>query len=193
MDWPAQHEERTMTRDEPTAEPLIADGDATPWAEARERLEKAEKYRTYWVTTVGPDGRPHTMPVIGLWVDKAFYFISGEGTRKGRNLASNPECVMAVGLSSLPALDLVVEGKVERVTDDAKLQRVAKGYSSELHWPLTVRDDGVFGPNAPTAGPPPYAVFELRPAAVFGLPGLTGMDKEGKRRKPPISPTRWRF
>jgi hypothetical protein len=182
-----------MTRAEPAAEAIIADADATPWAEARERLEKPEKYRTYWVTTIDPDGLPHVMPVIGLWLDGAFYFISGESSRKGRNLASNPECVMTVGMSTLPALDLVVEGKAIRVTDAAKLQRVAAGYSSELHWPLTVRNDGVFGPNAPTAGPPPYAVYELRPATAFGLPGLTGMDKKGKRRKPPISPTRWRF
>jgi hypothetical protein len=149
--------------------------------------------RTYWIATADPDSRPHVMPVIGLWLDGAFYFISGESTRKARNLASNPACVMTVGMSTLPALDLVVEGKVVRVTDNAMLQRVATGYSTELHWPLTVRGDGVFGPNAPTAGPPPYAVFELRPATVFGLPGLTGMDKKGKRRKPPISPTRWRF
>ncbi len=147
-----------MTRDQPATEPMIPDAEATPWAEARERLEKPEKYRTYWIATVDPDSRPHVMPVIGLWLDGAFYFISGESTRKGRNLASNPACVMTVGMSTLPALDLVVEGKVVRVTDNAKLQRVATGYSTELHWPLTVRGDGVFGPNAPTAGPPPYAV-----------------------------------
>jgi hypothetical protein len=40
-----------------------------------------------------------------------------------------------------------------------------------MGWPLEVRD-GVFGPNAPTAGPPPYAVYELRPTTVFGLPGI---------------------
>ena len=183
-----------MTEKGPTSEePMVDDTTVTPWAEARARLEKAEKYRNYWLATVRPDGRPHVMPVIGLWMDGAFYFITGEGTRKVKNLASNSRCVMAVGSPRLPALDLVVEGEAVRVRDDAKLRRVAKAYGSTLHWPLTVRAGAVVGPNAPTAGPPPYSVFELTPTTVFGLPGLTGMDKEGKRRKDPISPTRWRF
>jgi hypothetical protein len=31
-----------------------------PWAWAEERLGRA---RNYWVTTLWPDGRPHSMPV----------------------------------------------------------------------------------------------------------------------------------
>jgi hypothetical protein len=133
------------------------------------------------------------MPVIGLWLDGAFFFISGEATRKAKNLAANPRCVVTVGSPALPALDLVIEGEAVKVTDPATLKRVAAAYGSGLHWPLTVRNRAMFGPNAPTAGPPPYALFELTPRTVFGLPGLTGMDRKGKRRKGPISPTRWSF
>jgi hypothetical protein len=43
-----------------------------------------------WVATVHPDGRPHLTPVWGLWVYGVFYFGSGPGTRKARNLAENP-------------------------------------------------------------------------------------------------------
>ena len=184
-----------MTQKGPASEqPLLADGaTVTPWADARERLEKPQKYRTYWLATVHPEGRPNVMPLIGLWLDGAFYFISGEGTRKARNLAGNAHCVVTLGSPALPALDLVIEGEAVKVTDAAKLKRVAAAYGSDLHWPLTVRDGAMFGPGAPTAGPPPYALFELTPTKVFGLPGLTGMDKEGKRKKDPISPTRWRF
>jgi hypothetical protein len=175
-------------------EAMVGDGaQPTPWAEARERLERAEKYRTYWLTTIRPDGRPHVMPVIGVWMDATFYFISGEGTQKGRNLEHNADCVMAVGSRALPAYDLVVEGTAKRVRDTATLERVAQTYTSDLHWPLEVREGAVYGPNAPTAGPPPYAVFALTPTTVFGLPGLFGMGKPGKRRKAPVSPTRWRF
>ena len=36
---------------------------------------------------------------------------------------------------------------------------MAASTSSPRPWPLEIRDGGVFGPNAPTAGAPPYAVF----------------------------------
>ena len=179
----------------PKTEESLLGGDTrpTPWAEARARLQKAEKYRTYWLTTIRPDGRPHVMPVIGVWMDATFYFISGPETQKGRNLERNPACVMTVGSRGLPAFDLVVEGRAVRVSDTAMLERVAATYTADLHWPLEVREGAVFGPNAPTAGPPPYAVFALTPTTIFGLPGLFGMGAPGKRRKPPVSPTRWRF
>jgi hypothetical protein len=61
-----------------------------------------------------------------------------------------------------------------------------------MGWPLEVRDGGVFGPNAPTAGPPPYAVYALMPTTVFGLPGIAGTE-EGVGSAGAFSPTRWRF
>jgi hypothetical protein len=67
---------------------------------------------------------------------------------------------------------------------------VADAYGSKMEWPLEVRDRGVFGPNAPTAGAPPYAVFELMPTTAFGLPGVAGMERAGSLR---FVPTRWRF
>lgn len=184
-----------MTNREPAAEdPMIGEeSTATPWAQARERLERAEKNRNYWLATVRPEGRPHVMPLIGLWLDDLFYFISSDASRKGMNLASNPHCVLTLGSSALPALDLVIEGEAVKVSDDATLRRVVDAYGSVMEWPLEVSDGGVIGPNAPTAGPPPYSVFELTPTTIFGLPGLTGMDELEKRGKDPISPTRWRF
>jgi hypothetical protein len=89
----------------------------------------------------------------------------------------------------LPSLDVVVEGRATRVTDEGELRRVVAAYGSELEWELTLRDGAVEGQNAPTAGPPPYAVFGLRPTTVFGLPGTFGMEKT----KDPFTPTRWRF
>ncbi len=44
------------------------------WDWAVERLTKA---RNYWVATTCPDGRPHCVPVWGVWLDDAFYFSSG--------------------------------------------------------------------------------------------------------------------
>lgn len=78
---------------------------------------------------------------------------------------------------------LVVEGTAERVADEAVLQRVAAAYLSKYAWEVTVRE-GVFDADygAPTAGPPPYALYQLRPSTVFAF----GADETW-------SPTRYRF
>jgi hypothetical protein len=144
------------------------------------------------LATVRPDGRPHVVPLLGLWLDDAFYFLTGETTRRGKNLAGNSRCVMTVSSQMLPALDIVVEGICRKVSDDATLQRVAKAYQETMDWPLTVRDGAVLGPSAPTAGPPPYAVFALTPTTVFGLPGIAGTE-DGVGKEGSFTPTRWRF
>lgn len=182
-----------MTGRTPVTERPLTDGDGgtTPWTVAQERLENPEKARTYWLATVRPDGRPHVMPVIGIWFDGALYFISGDATRKGRNLADDSRCVIAVSSTTLPSLDIIVEGDAVKVTDQPTLQRVTDAYRSRLEWPLEVKGDGVHGPNAPTAGLPPYSVFRLTPATVFGLPGTTGMEQFDPADLP--RPTRWRF
>jgi hypothetical protein len=175
-----------------TEQPLTEDATTTPWAEARARLENPERGRTYWLATVRGDGRPHVMLLLGLWLDDAFYFITGETTGKGKNLAGDPRCVITSSSTTLPALDLILEGDARKVADEAELKRVADAYGSTMGWPLEVRDGGVFGPNAPTAGPPPYAVYALMPTTVFGLPGIAGTE-EGVGSAGAFSPTRRRF
>jgi hypothetical protein len=160
------------------AEPFRAgDTAATPWAEARRGLAEGD---TYWLSTVRPDGRPHVMPVLAVWVDGALHFCTGAATRKGKNLARSSHCVIAVGV---PGLDLVLEGRVTKVRDEARLRRVADAYASKYDWRVTVRD-GAFhdAEGAPTAGPPPYEVYEVTPTVAYGL-GTDGT----------FSPTRWRF
>ena len=51
------------------------------WSWAAERLTAA---RNYWVATVWPDGRPHVMPVWGMWDDSALWFTSAAGSRSGK-------------------------------------------------------------------------------------------------------------
>jgi hypothetical protein len=176
-----------------TAPLLPGAGAPMAWAEARDRLETAELYRTYWLTTLHRDGHPHAMPVLGLWLDGAFFFLTSEVSRKGRNLANDARCVLTVSITSLPALDISAEGTAASVTDDATIRRVVEAYGTELHWPLTVEEDGIHGPSAPTAGSPPYAIYELVPATVFGLPGVAGTNEQGVGPAGSITPTRWRF
>lgn len=65
-----------------------------PWAWAEERLSRS---RNYWVTTVSASGRPHSMPVWGVWLParERFWFSCSPTARKVRNIAANPRVVIA--------------------------------------------------------------------------------------------------
>ena len=78
-----------------------------PWKWAEQRLRKSHNY---WITTVKPDGSPHTMVVWGLWLDGAFLFSTGSQSRKARNLAQNPRCVVCTEKAEQA---VVVEGVAE--------------------------------------------------------------------------------
>lgn len=164
---------------EPASEQVLGTdgGRPAPWAEARERLARSQ---AYWTATNHPSGRPHVRPVLAVWVDDALYFASDPATRKSRNLDAEAHCSVA---TSGDDLDLVVEGKAERVTDLRRLQRVAAAYKAKYHWPVTVDGAAFTAPYAsPTAGEGPFAVYEVDPVTVFGFP------TSGK-----FAPTRWRF
>lgn len=181
----------THERKPKSGQSLVGDkAGTTPWAVARKRLASPEHQRTNWLATVRPDGRPHLMPVIAFWIEGAFHFIVGEGTRKGRNLLADSHCVIGTGSRELPSLDVIVEGRAEPLTDSADVRRIAELFNSS-GWPLEARGDEVFGPGAPTAGPPPYRIFRMVPSRAFGLPGTYGMDQFEQEDLP--KPTRWEF
>ena len=169
-----------MTGAEPVEAQSIATNGVeavTPWAEAQKRLAEVEKY---WQATVRPDGRPHLIPHFAVWLEGALYFTANNDTRKARNLAQNPRCVIA---GAAEGLDLIVEGSATRVTDAATLRRVAEAYANKYGWQLTMRNGAYDAPfGAPSAGLPPYDLYELRPETAFGL----GTSE-------PYGATRWRF
>ncbi len=137
-----------------------------PWSRALDQLQDDSIKKTYWLATVRPNGRPHVAGVGALWLDGKFYFTSGEGTRKSRNLAENPNCVVSV---TLPDLDLVVEGTATQVTDSARLQRIAERYAVQ-GWPASVGDGAVTAPySAPSAGPAPWRLYAVTPITAFGV------------------------
>src|SRR5262249_30402659 len=79
------------------------------WKWATERLEKA---KTYWISSTRSDGRPHVMPVWGVWLDAAFCFSTGKDSRKARNLAINPNCVTSCEVGDVA---IILEGVAELV------------------------------------------------------------------------------
>ena len=75
------------------------------------QLPDAVNSRTTWLSTVNQDGSPHVTAVGALWLDGTFWFQTGSGTRKGRNVARDPRCSIAV---SVRDADVVVERVTRR-------------------------------------------------------------------------------
>jgi Pyridoxamine 5'-phosphate oxidase len=125
----------------------------------------AHNARTTWLSTVNEDGSPHVTAVGALWLDESFWFQTGSETRKGRNVARDSRCSIAV---SIRGADIVFEGEAARVTDAAALGRVAKAWADQ-GWPaeLDGSGSGITAPfNAPSQGPPPWNVYRIKPLSV---------------------------
>jgi Pyridoxamine 5'-phosphate oxidase len=139
----------------------------TPWTDALEHLRAAD---TFWLSTVRPDGRPHVTTLIAVWHAEALWFATGPEERKARNLAENPSCALTTGCSDLSAkaLDVVIEGQAEHVTDDTELEPVAAAFAAKYPtgpWDFVVRD-GAFSDR--DAGGR-VIVFRVRPVRGLGF------------------------
>jgi hypothetical protein len=86
----------------------LGEADGLPpvdWAAVVDKLESgaapapdAMNARTTWLSTVNEDGSPHVIPVGALWLDGAFWFQTGAGTRKGRNVERDRRCSIALSV-----------------------------------------------------------------------------------------------
>lgn len=85
-----------------------------PWSHARERLERS---RNYWICTARPDGRPHSIPVWGFFVEDVLYFGTSRDSRKARNLEHN--AAVSVHLDSGDDV-VIVEGQAREIPQSDK-------------------------------------------------------------------------
>jgi hypothetical protein len=139
-----------------------------PWKWAEQRLRKSHNY---WITTVKPDGSPHTMVVWGLWLDGAFLFSTGSQSRKAKNLAENPSCVVSTEQAEEA---VIVEGVAEIA--EVPVRRVfLKKYKPKYHFDMSGMEKDILSMKEP--------VFAVRPLVVFGL----------YEKKFMSSATRWKF
>jgi PPOX class probable F420-dependent enzyme len=104
------------------------------------------------VATTRPDGSPHLAAVWGVWLDDAFHFSTGGRSRKARNLAADPRCVVTPEQAEE---SVVVEGVAERVTDPRRLSTLLTAY----------RHKYAAGFPDPLQNP----VFAVHPRTVFGI------------------------
>ena len=149
----------------------------TAWQDAHARLAVVS---TYWLSTSDPDGRPHVMPHFAVCEDDVIFTTAGPASRKARNLGHDPRCAIS---ASAEGLDIVVEGSATLVRDRARLEHVVVLYTAKYGWQIRAVDgayDAEYG--APSAGPPPYELYEIRPSVAYGL----ATDE-------PYGATRWRW
>ena len=125
-----------------------------PWAWAEQRLKKSHNY---WITTVKPDGSPHTMVVWGMWQDGRFLFSTGSKSRKARNLAENPNCIVG---SENAAEAIIVEGVAE-IADVTARRKMLPAYERKYKFDMSTMKDDILSMKEP--------VFAVRPRVVFAM------------------------
>jgi len=134
---------------------------------------------THWLATTDPDGKPHVVAVGAVIFEGKYYFTSSAGTRKSKNLATNPQCGIALAAKGM---DVSIEGEAAIIRDDAQLRRVAEVFA-QGGWAPEVRDGAYYHEySAPSAGPPPWDLYEFTPKTVYGL-----------ATSEPYGATRWRI
>ena len=112
-----------------------------------------------------PNGRPHVTPLLSVWLDGAAHFCTGPDEQKARNMARSPLCALIAGSDAPDGLDVVIEGEAVRVTDEARLRRLADAWVAKYgeDWRFDVRD-GAFSHAGGTA-----LVFEIAAATAFAF------------------------
>ena len=53
-------------------------------------VERLSNSKNYWLCSVRPDGRPHSVPRWGVMVDNKFYYDGSPETVHARNILQNP-------------------------------------------------------------------------------------------------------
>ena len=126
--------------------------------------------KNVWVTTASVDGKPHAMPVWGIWTGSEFMFSTSPASRKARNLYENPHAV--VHLES-GAQVVVIEGTAREVGDSVELQTFLALYNPKYQWDFTVEQVS-------------RGVFAVRPVKAFAWLEDEGDGFSG-------AATRWEF
>jgi Pyridoxamine 5'-phosphate oxidase len=158
----------------------IYDTPPIPWSRARDALVTGRGPGvTFFLGTVSPDATPHAAGLGAVWAEDTMWFVTGPRTRKARNLAANPAGTLSC---RLPGIDVVLEGRAERVSDADTLARLVAVYR-ESGWPAEVDGDAFTAPySAPSAGRPPWHLYRFTIHTAFGV-----------ATEEPYGATRWRF
>lgn len=97
------------------------------------------------------------MVVWGLWQDRRFLFSTGSKSRKARNLAQNPLCVLCTEHANEA---VIVEGKAE-VADVPTRRKFLPAYERKYNFDMKGMKGDILSMKEP--------IFAVRPRVVFGL------------------------
>lgn len=123
--------------------------------------------RSWWVCTTRPDGRPHTMPVWGLYIDDRLIFSTDPKSVKADNLSRNAGIALHLESGDQVA---VVEGTAVPVTVDDIPTHFTRDYDKKYGFAVDPTEPG-------------FGFFEVVPTKVFSW-------DEGKFVE---TAARWRF
>lgn len=161
-------------------DPRYGHPSATPpsWPDLQRFIADAQ---LYWIITVRADGRPHAVPLVGVWHEGAFAFCTGAEEQKQRNLERNPQVAVTTGSTGAGAWDsgeeVVLEGTAVRVTDPTTLQALADAWFAKYgeDWHFVVRGEELGELSRSGAGTPGGAlVYRVAPRKVIAFGGAHG-------------------
>lgn len=149
---------------------------ALPWSWAEERLLNN---RNFWVVTASADGRPHAMPVWGVWMPdtERFWFSCAPTSRKARNIAANPACVIACD-DTIETVSIEGNGRIVDVDTEPGIDEAIAAYVTKYWGPPGDHPDEVAFVRGGT-------VVEVAPDRGFGV---IEREEDFARRA-----TRWRW
>ena len=155
-------------------DPRYGNASATPppWSEIQRLLTDAQ---LYWIITVRADGRPHAVPLVGVWHDGAFAFCTGPEEQKQRNLDHNVHVAVTTGSTGANGWnvgkDVVVEGTAVRVSDAETLQTLAAAWFAKYgdDWKYEVRGQEFIELSNSGDGSGGAWVYRLAPAKVIAF------------------------
>jgi general stress protein 26 len=110
-----------------------------PWSWATQRLIQSQGY---WLATTWPDGRPHVSVVWGVWLHDTFYFFTSAHSRKARNLAANPNCVVCPEHTDEA---VIMEGVAAEVTDPTVRRQFQDAYNAKYHEEVDTDQFSMYG------------------------------------------------
>jgi PPOX class probable F420-dependent enzyme len=137
------------------------------WPDVLGRLRES---RNYWLASTRPDGRPHVMPVWGVWLDDAVWFSSSVRSRKIRNLSERPACTVTTENAAHP---VVLDGTAAVVTDPGAIRAFLDATNAKY----------AAGLEIDFLDPQTNATVRIEPREVFAL----------EEERFTQSPTRWRL
>lgn len=131
---------------------------APDWTAIAQALTDTEIYA---LTTILPDGSPHTVPVAGAWNEEGFWFCTGEYEQKARNITHSSRGSVHIGGTDFSTgMDINVRGEIVQAIDDASLTMLADALAAKYpeFFRFTVTDGALLNAHGNRA-----AVYCIRP------------------------------